>query len=181
MNHLVEIEWFCYETEDRRLLDSHAKELFTSVRPRKAGKAPPLKPDASEPQTAAIPFVTWHSRFCPWIHHLYVSETVDFSRIYQPFGTACPVVFASWFSSSDDANCQATLEVRQGQGVRQAVERKKKCPGGWRKLKSNEWAGIFRGMDFEVWTVQQESFGVSEQSTGATVLASLKPSMWSSN
>ena len=58
MNHLVEIEWFCYETEDRRLLDSHAKELFTSVRPRKAGKAPPLKPDASELQTAAIPFVT---------------------------------------------------------------------------------------------------------------------------
>ena len=54
MNHLVEIEWFCYETEDRRLLDSHAKELFTSVRPRKAGKAPPLKPDASELQTAAI-------------------------------------------------------------------------------------------------------------------------------
>ena len=166
----------------RTLLDSHAKELFTSVRPRKAGKAPPLKPDASEPQTAAIPFVTWHSRFCPWIHHLSVSETVDFSRIYQPFGTACPEVFASWFSSSDDANCPATLVARQGRSGRQPGRRKnKKNPGGLRKLKSNEWAGIFRGMDFEVWTVQQESFGVSEQSTGATVLASLKPSMWSSN
>ena len=180
MNHLVEIEWFCYETEDRRLLDSHAKELFTSVRPRKAGKAPPLKPDASEPQTAAYaspPFVTWHNHFRPWIHRLSVSETVNFSRIYQPFGTACPEVFASWFSSSDDANCQATLVARQGRSGRQPGRRKnKKNPGGLRKLKSNEWAGIFRGMDFEVWNVQQE-----QESTGATVLESLKLNMWLSN